>query len=132
MGFKTFEEIEVWRKARALTNDLYKVTGNIKFLDDRALKNQLRRAGVSVMSNIAEGFERDGNKEFTQFLYIAKGSAGEIRSQLYVAVDLKYITDEEFTQLSNQAAEISRMLNGFIHYLSQSGIKGIKYKVEEE
>jgi four helix bundle protein len=87
-----------------------------------------RRACVSVMSNIAEGFERDGRGEFVQFLSVAKGSLGELRSQLYIAVDQRYIDQSEFQSLSGQCSEIGRMIAGLIEYLRSSTIKGGKYK----
>jgi four helix bundle protein len=83
-----FEEIEAWCKARLLTKEIYAATSQGEFAHDFALRDQIRRASVSIMSNIAEGFERGGNKEFRQFLFMAKGSAGEVRSQLYIALDI--------------------------------------------
>src|SRR5215204_3249757 len=91
-----FEDLDAWRLARELTQEVYRVTGNGEFSRDFGLTNQIRKASVSVMSNIAEGFERDGNKEFRNFLSIGKGSAGEVRSQLYVALDQGYLTREDF------------------------------------
>ena len=88
----------------------------------------MRRAAVSVMSNIAEGFERGGNKEFMQFLAIAKGSVGEIESQLYVALDQVYIDENEFVSLQRIAGSTKRLIGGLIGYLRQSGMKGVKYK----
>ena len=88
---KKFEDIESWKRARKLTKDVYTVTAQDKFQRDFGLKDQIRRAAVSILSNIAEGFERGGDKEFLQFLAIAKGSSGEVRAQLYVALDLEYI-----------------------------------------
>jgi len=90
MKIKTFEDIESWKKARALTNEIYKITGAGTFARDFGLKDQIRRASVSILSNIAEGFERGGDKEFSQFLAIAKGSCGEVRAQLYIALDQKF------------------------------------------
>ena len=86
-SFKTFEEIDAWQKSRELTKQIYTLTSSGAFGRDYGLKDQIRRSAVSIMSNIAEGFERSGTGEFTQFLAIAKGSAGEVRSQLYVALD---------------------------------------------
>ena len=85
MTIKYFEDLEVWQEARQLTRQVYRLTNNSKFSKDFGLSNQIQRAAVSIMSNVAEGFERGGNQEFIQFLYIAKGSCGEVRSQLYVA-----------------------------------------------
>ncbi len=85
-SFKSFEEIESWQKARELTRKVYAVSNQGAFTKDFGLRDQIRRASVSIMSNIAEGFERDGNREFLQFLAVAKGSSGEVRAQLYVAL----------------------------------------------
>ncbi|MDQ2936189.1 MAG: four helix bundle protein [Acidobacteriota bacterium] len=126
--FKTFEQIDAWKKSRELTKQIYRITGQRAFARDYGLKDQIRRACVSVMSNIAEGFERSGSGEFTQFLAIAKGSAGEVRSQLYVALDQAYLRQEEFDTVSRDAMEVSRMLSGLMNYLRRSGIKGTKYK----
>jgi four helix bundle protein len=87
MAVKQFEDLEVWREARRLPPTIYKLTKAEKFLKDFSLRDQIQRAAVSVMSNIAEGFERGGNQEFIQFLYVAKASCGEVRSQIYVALD---------------------------------------------
>lgn len=87
LAIKYFEDLEVWKEARRLTNRIYRMTQDAKFSKDFGLRDQIQRAVVSIMSNIAEGFERGGNQEFIQFLYIAKGSCGEVRSQLYVALD---------------------------------------------
>ena len=126
--FKRFEEIEAWQKARELTRRIYAVTNSGPFSKDFALRDQIRRAAVSVMSNIAEGFERDGKNEFVQFLSISKGSAGEVRNQLYVALDQNYIAKETFDALYNLAEETSRIIGGLMNYLSKSTIKGNKYK----
>lgn len=92
------------------------------------LRDQIRRAGVSMMANIAEGYERGGNKGFIQFLSIAKGSAGEVRSQLYVVMDQGYLTTSEFERLSGLAVEVNQMINGLIGYLKQSDLKGTKFR----
>ena len=123
-----FEDILAWQKARILTKSLYAITSSPAFRQDRALRDQLRRAAVSVMSNIAEGFERNGDREFVQFLAIAKGSAGEIRAQLYVALDTGMVGQQEFDSLSEMAAEISCMISGFIKYLRQSKNIGAKFR----
>ncbi|HXT64948.1 MAG TPA: four helix bundle protein [Pyrinomonadaceae bacterium] len=126
--FTTFEEIGARQKARQLTREIYKITSGGAFARDYDLRNQIRRAAVSVMSNIAEGFERSGTGEFNQFLATAKGSAGEIRSQLYVALDQNYLSEATFGQLRDQATEVGRMIGGLMTYLKKSGIKGTKYK----
>ena len=123
-----FEQIEAWQEARRLTHALYELTSEGKFARDFGLKDQIRRAAVSVMSNIAEGFERGGDKEFIQFLSLAKGSAGEIRSQLYVAFDQQYLSQVQFEDLANQALHIRRLLAGFMNYLKKSQMGGVKYK----
>jgi four helix bundle protein len=106
--FKTFESLRVWHDARRLTVEIYRITQREMFGADRALRDQIRRAAISVMSNIAEGYERDGLREFLHFLRIAKGSAGEVRSQLYTAEDLGYLSPEDARRLRQQAAVISR------------------------
>jgi four helix bundle protein len=126
--FKTFEQIDAWQKSRELTKQIYRITGQGMFARDYGLKNQIRRACVSVMSNIAEGFERSGTGEFKQFLATAKGSAGEVRSQLYVALDQGYLPPQKFEVVPGNVVEVSRMLSGLMSYLRRSGIKGTKYK----
>jgi four helix bundle protein len=125
---KKFEDIESWRKARKLTKDIYSVTSQGKFLRDFSLKDQIRRAAVSILSNIAEGFERGGDKEFLQFLAIAKGSSGEVRSQLYVALNLEYISSTQFDALAEAATEVSQLLSGFMKYLRESSLRGSRYR----
>ena len=126
--FKQVEEIQVWQKARALCKRIYSITNDGRFSRDFVLCDQIRRAGVSVISNIAEGFERGGTKEFAQFLAIAKGSAGEMRAQLYVALDQDYIDRDQFEQLINEVDEVSKMINGLLGYLRRSGIKGTRFR----
>ena len=126
--FQTFEEIEAWQKARELTRRMYEVSDHGVFARDFGLRDQMRRACVSILSNIAEGFERSGTGEFVQFLSVAKGSAGEVRAQLYVALDRKYIDESAFRELNQMAAQVSRMISGLMAYLKQSAIKGTKYK----
>ena len=126
--FRSFEEIEAWKKARELTNEIYAVTSAGNFAKDFVLRDQIRRASVSIMSNISDSYERGGNKEFIQFLSVAKGSAGEVRSQLYVANDQGYLTMSEFDRLYGLAAEVSQIINGLIGYLKQSELKGIKFR----
>lgn len=123
-----FEEIEAWQKARGLTKDIYDKSKVGAFAKDFPLRNQIRGAAISTMSNIAEGFERGGTAEFVQFLTIAKGSAGEVRSQLYVALDQGYITQKEFEALKSAVVTTGRMIGGLIGYLKRSGIKGNRYK----
>jgi four helix bundle protein len=122
-----FEDIESWKKARKLTSEIYKITATGDFARDFGLKDQIRRASVSILSNIAEGFERGGDKEFLHFLAIGKGSCGEVRAQLYVALDQGYLSREGFDQLSSNATEVSQLLSGFIRYLKGSNLSGNKY-----
>lgn len=126
--FKKFEEIECWQKSRELTHKVYKASNNPTFAKDFGLKDQIRRASVSVMSNIAEGHDRSGTGEFIQFLANAKGSAAEVRCQLYVALDQSYINEAEFQELSNLAMETGRMIGGLLSYLRTSKYRGTKYK----
>ncbi|MBI2990679.1 MAG: four helix bundle protein [Deltaproteobacteria bacterium] len=128
MPVKYFEDLEVWKEGRRLTNRIYDVTEDTRFSRDFGLRDQIRRAAVSVMSNIAEGFERGGNQEFLQFLYIAKGSCGEVRSQLYVALDRGYIGQNEFNELFKSFKKLSVMISNLIDYLKSSRMKGEKFK----
>ena len=128
MPVKYFEDLEVWKLAREVTNRVYSLTRKGAFSRDFGLVDQIRRATVSVMSNIAEGFERGGNQEFIQFLFIAKASCGEARCQLYVAFDQGYITKEEFNTLLESFKKLSITIHNFIDYLKTSRFKGQKYK----
>ena len=127
-SFKSFEEIESWQKARELTREVYTVSNQGAFGKDFGLRDQIRRASVSTMSNIAEGFERDGSREFLQFLAVAKGSNGEVRAQLYVALDQDYIDRNTFETLSAISIEVGRLIGGLMNYLRKSDIKGKKFK----
>ncbi|WP_279627768.1 four helix bundle protein [Flavobacterium urumqiense] len=108
-----------WQKARVFNKRIYQITENTNFKKDFDFIRQIRRASISTSSNIAEGFERNTDKEFVYFLYVVKASAGEVRSQLYLAFDLDYITNEEFEKLLESVTEISKLLSGFIKYLSK-------------
>jgi four helix bundle protein len=123
-----FEDMLSWQKARELTRSVYKVSKQDGFVKDFELRGQMRSASISIMSNIAEGFERGGDKEFLQFLSIAKGSCGEARSQLYVALDESYISPAEFKQLYAGTVDVSRLISGFMSYLRQSNLRGSKFK----
>lgn len=125
--FRSVEEIDAWRKARELVKKVYAITKKSAFSKDYGPKDQIRRASISTMSNIAEGYERDGTREFIQFLSVAKGSTGEVKSHLYAALDQGYITQTEFEILSALAAETGSMIAGLMVYLKQSGLKGTKY-----
>jgi len=115
-----FEDVLAWQKGREMTQLVYRLSKRGEFAKDFGLKDQIRRAAVSVTSNIAEGFERGGNKEFVQFLSHAKGSAGEVRSQLHVADDERYISKEEFHYLYNRCIEIGRLIDGFMSCLQKT------------
>ncbi len=123
-----FEEIESWKKARILTREIYETTSTGQFARDFGLKDQIRRAAVSILSNIAEGFERGGDREFSQFLAVAKGSSGEVRAQLYVALDQGYFSQEVFDRLTATAVEVGELLSGFMRYLKGSQLRGSKYR----
>lgn len=126
--FNRFEDIEAWQRARELTREIYGVSHTGLFARDMDLRGQTRRASVSIMSNIAEGFERGGTKEFIHFLSISKGSAGEVKSLLYVALDQNYVRQDVFDKLYQKASEISNMIGGLMNYLQKSQFKGRKFK----
>jgi four helix bundle protein len=107
-----FEELIAWQKARKLTSEIYKATQQERFARDYGLKDQIQRAAVSILSNIAEGFERGGQVEFHRFLVIAKGSCAELRSQLYVGMDVGYLDTAVFTSLMSQAIEVGKIIGG--------------------
>jgi four helix bundle protein len=117
MKFKTFEEMPVWQDSCTLTNLIYTLTLGNEFSRDFGLKDQIRRSAVSIMSNISEGYERSTKKEFAMFLGYAKGSAGELRSQLYIAADQKYISTEQFQAAHKLATDVSSQLAKFAAYL---------------
>jgi four helix bundle protein len=122
-----FEEIDAWKKARELTKIIYEITAKGDIAKDFALKDQLRRASVSIMANIAEGFEREGNKEFRQFLAMAKGSVGEVKALLYVVLDAGLTSSQQVHRLMALSDEVSRLLAGFLRYLKASDKKGSKF-----
>lgn len=132
-GFKssrveTFEDLNVYKQARELTNKVYEITNQGIFSKDFGLVDQIRRASVSIMSNIGEGFERGTNAEFIQFLYIAKGSCGEVRAQITIAFDQRYIDDDTYKDIIARCRRISGMLSNLITYLKGSKFKGSKFK----
>jgi four helix bundle protein len=124
---KSFEDMEVWQRARDFANKIYELTIEGSFSRDYSLKDQINKSSGSVMDNIAEGFERGGNKEFILFLSYSKGSVGETRSQLYRAWDRKHISEQTFNNLKEEALLISKMISGFMTYLQSSGMKGSKF-----
>ena len=123
-----FEDLKVWKLTRELCQTIHKLTLKEQFSKDFKLIGQIKESSGSVMDNIAEGFEQDGNKEFIQFLSIAKGSCGETRSQLYRAIDNGYITQDEFDLTYDKTLECNKMLKGFITYVKDSELKGNKFK----
>ncbi|MBI2270337.1 MAG: four helix bundle protein [Bacteroidetes bacterium] len=124
---KRFEDIEAWQQARVLCSEVYKITNEGPFVKDYKLRDQINGSSGSVMDNIAEGYERDGRKEFIQFLSIAKASCGEVRSQLYRAIDRNYITKERFEDLYNMSNKIGKMISGLMTYLKGSDYSGTKF-----
>jgi len=127
-SIKRFEDVEAWKKGRELTQRIYQITSQSKFTRDYALRDQIRRAAISITSNIAEGFDRGGNREFVQFLAIARGSASELKSQLYTALDVGYVDQKEFAELYQLAHSVVLLIGGFIKYLQQSELGGQKFK----
>jgi four helix bundle protein len=128
MTVKNFEDLKIWQTAKQLTKQVYTVTSLEKYHRDYSLVDQTRRAAVSVMANIAEGFERENNKEFIQYRYIAKGSCGELRSHVWIAEELSFLTAQEGTALRSEAAGLSVMIAKLLSYLKTSPIKGAKHK----
>ncbi|TCO04421.1 four helix bundle protein [Natronoflexus pectinivorans] len=123
-----FEDIEAWQLARQLCVEVFKITVSDNFKNDFSLKDQIKRSSGSIMDNIAEGYGRDGNKEFIQFLSYAKGSASEVQSQLYRALDLKYINETTFNEVYNLAKNIKGKITNLMKYLSNSNFRGTKYQ----
>ncbi|MBA7502772.1 hypothetical protein ES706_01366 [subsurface metagenome] len=119
MKIERFEDIDAWKESRKLVNMVYDISSNGEFSKNFYLRDQIRSASVSVMSNIAEGFDRSSDKEFTQFLVMARASASEVKSQLYVALDRGYIENEEFKTIYEQATNVINLINGFIRYLKK-------------
>ncbi len=125
---KNFEELSSWQLARELNKDIYRIIVETNLKNDYKLKDQINGSSGSIMDNIAEGFERDGNREFNNFLSIAKGSCGETRSQLHRVFDRNYITEQEFKHLKEKTLIISRKIGAFMIYLQKSEYKGNKFK----
>lgn len=123
-----FEDLDIWKEARLLSTEIILLSKNTELKTDYKLRNQIKGSSGSVMDNIAEGFERDGNLEFRQFLSIAKGSAGECRSQLYRVFDSEYISEEELNSLVNRYLQLNKRIAGFIIYLNKNEFKGNKFK----
>ena len=125
---ESFEDLEVWQCARQLTADIYQLTSKPPIARDFVFKNQLRKSALPILSNIAEGFERDGNREFVQLLSIAKGSSGELRAQLIAAFDQRYFERSSFIKIQDQVDHISRMLSNLSKYLTRSEMRGRKFQ----
>lgn len=115
-----FEDIQAWEKARELNRAIYEITKNSYFSKDFSLRDQIRKASVSIMANISEGFGRRSKKEFANFLNMAHGSAAEVQCHLYIALDLNYISQEEFEDIYVKTEEVSKMIQGFMKYLKNS------------
>ena len=125
---KRFEDLEIWQDARKLSKEIIQVSVTTDLKNDYKLKDQIRSSSGSIMDNIAEGFERDGNLEFRQFLSIAKGSSGETRSQLYRTFDSGYISADQLKLLVDEYEHLSRKIASFISYLNKKDYKGTKFK----
>ena len=128
MTFSNFEDIQIWQKARELSKHVFELTAEGPVSKDFRFRDQIRASSGSVADNVAEGFEREGNKEFIQYLYIAKGSCGETRSQSYRAFDNGYINEQQLNELLEKTRGLSIDIANFIKYLKNSGLKGNKYK----
>lgn len=128
----SFEDLKVWQKARVLCQQVFEIIRNPIFSKDYKLKDQINASSGSIMDNVAEGFGRQGNNEFINFLTIANGSAMEVKSQLYRALDRDYITKAKFDELSLLVEEITKMIFGLIIYLGKSDFKGQKFKAREK
>jgi len=126
--YNSFEELPVWQNAKTLAIVIYEVSSGGRLSKDFSLKDQIRRCVVSISSNIAEGFERGTKQEFIQFLYIARGSCGELRSQIHIAEEIGYISHKDSIHILNLAQDVSRQINGFIEYLKKSSLKGQKFR----
>jgi len=123
-----FEDLEIWQEARRLAKEIHIISIETELKNDFRFRDQIKASSGSVMDNIAEGFERNGNLEFRQFLSIAKGSAGESRSQLYRVLDFNYINDEKFNVLRLDYENLSGKINNFISYLNKKDFKGTKFQ----
>ena len=117
--FNCFEEIKAWQKAHNTTLEIYRLTNETNLKSDFGLKDQMRRASISIGSNIAEGFERNSNKQFIYFLNVSKASSAELRSQLLLAKDLNYITENEYINSRTQLLELNKMISGLMNYLKK-------------
>jgi four helix bundle protein len=130
--FRSFEEIEAWKLARTLVKQVYVASDKAIGARDFSLHDQMRRSAVSIMANIAEGFERSGTKEFIQFLSLSKGSAGELKSHFYVAYDLGYFDNALFLSLSDQASMVGSKIGALVQYLRRSAFRGSKFQLPHQ
>jgi four helix bundle protein len=126
--YKCFEDLPVWKNAKDLAVLIYTLTAKGTLSKDFSLRDQMRRSAISISSNIAEGFERGSKQELIQFLYIARGSCGELRSQITIAKDLGFLDNQRASKLISEAVDISKQINGFIEYLKKTNIRGDKFK----
>jgi len=127
MTINNFEDLEIWKEARELSKLIFALTLKDPFNKDFRFRDQIRAASGSIMDNIAEGFDRDGRKEFIQFLSIAKGSCAETKSQSYRALDFSYISQDDFDILQGKTSQLSKKIRNFMNYLIKSDVKGSKY-----
>jgi len=119
MKIKKFEDLPIWQLALKVTKEIYDLTNKKEFSKDFSLRDQIRRAIISASSNIVEGFEKNNNNEFIRFLKIAKGSVGEVRNQLYIALAVNYITEQEFDKINKELEDLANQIGGFIVYLEK-------------
>jgi len=131
MKIERFEDLKIWQEARELSKRIFEITSISPFSSDFKFRDQIRASSGSVMDNIAEGFERDGNKEFVQFLSMAKGSCGEIRSQSYRAFDYQYINQEILDELISRTIQLSKKISSLMAYLKKSEFRGSKFHQED-
>ncbi len=127
MKIERFEDLEIWQEARELCKRVFEITMVNPFCSDFKFRDQIRSSSGSIMDNIAEGFERDGNKEFIQFLSVAKGSCGEVRSQSYRSFDYQYINQDILDELISRTTQLSKKISSLITYLKKSEFKGTKF-----
>lgn len=120
MRIEKFEDLKIWQLALRITKEIYDISAKKEFSKDFALRDQIRRAIISISSNIVEGFEKNNNNEFIRFLKIAKGSIGEVRNQLYIALAIGYITQKEFNELNNKLIDLANQVGKFISYLEKN------------
>lgn len=126
-AIEKFEDLIAWQKSKTFAVKIYSATDEGKFSKDFGLRDQIRRASISIVSNIAEGFERKGNKEFLQFLFYSLGSIAEVKTQLIIAFELNYISKEKFDELSDLLIDIQKITKGLVTYLKESDLKGSKF-----